>query len=394
MERRVKTISSSPLEKTLQKYVALQKTLAVNNSMSWSAAKRSSEIALNFVLNSGIESINIDDKDFAKKTELWWLAQTKRNSLQRVGDDSFQETNSPLSNASLQKILTQTKKFLKFIKHVYKGREPGTFNPKLITLADDLQERLSFTPRGVLKKKMPEPSVHQIKAFCDYLQSKPSFTKTLLAALIAVLYDSGMRFSECMTLKFSSLEPKEDFYLASLETSKTHQRTNILAASKPYLKAWLSIHPRKNNPEALLFCDKNGGALNYPNISKLFKYQLFLYNEKQKDPAMVIDWPEGKSFHYLRHLFVSRTDDWSDVHRNYWLGWSQKGMMNVYGKITWEKCKTDYFKMLAKEHNPFITTKLHALEEKEETEKKTLTDLELTQRVKEIMLKELSIQKK
>ncbi|MEI7961680.1 MAG: tyrosine-type recombinase/integrase [archaeon] len=388
-EKKTKSSTNSSLEKAFQKYLSLEKSLAQNNSMSWAGVKRSCEIAFEFVMNSGLESTDLESPEFVKKAELWWLAHTKRSAKQRMGDDSFIDSDRQLSNASLQKILTQIKKFFKFLKHMNKGREPELFNQKLIILPEELNERLSFNPRGVLKKKMSEPNVHQIKAFCDYLQSKPSFTKTQLSALIALLYDSGLRFSECMTLKITSIEPKEDFYLASLESSKTAQRTIILYASKSYLKSWLAIHPQKNNSNALLFCDKNGNMLDYQNASHLFKSELKKYNLKQKDALMQITWPEGKSFHYLRHLFVSRTDNWSDVHRNYWLGWSQKGMMNVYGKITWEKCKSNYFEMLEKEHNPFATTKTHALEEKEEIQRKTLTDLELTQRVKEIMAKEL-----
>ncbi len=74
-------------------------------------------------------------------------------------------------------------------------------------------------------------------------------------ALIMVLFDSGARASELLSIKIGDLTRKDDYYMMRIrkEYSKTKGRTISLAMCTEPLDAWLQAYPESNNPEARLF---------------------------------------------------------------------------------------------------------------------------------------------
>lgn len=71
--------------------------------------------------------------------------------------------------------------------------------------------------------------------------------------LVSVLYESGCRASELLDLKINSIT-FDEFGGVILANGKTGSRRVRLISSIPDLKAWLNVHPRKNEPTAPLFC--------------------------------------------------------------------------------------------------------------------------------------------
>ena len=76
-------------------------------------------------------------------------------------------------------------------------------------------------------------------------------------AIVALLYESGCRVGELLSLRIKDVQfdeygAKVWFPLQSL-TTKKHRRKVRVVYSVPYLSNWLSIHPRNDDPDAPLF---------------------------------------------------------------------------------------------------------------------------------------------
>jgi integrase len=133
------------------------------------------------------------------------------------------------------------------------------------------------------------PEVKWIKASChassfklsDDLPSADDVQKLIDAAtnardkaLISVLYDSGCRIGELLTLRAKNVG--FDDYGAVLHVNgKTGPRRVRIIHSVLRLQTWLDVHPLRSSPEAPVFCslsNKNRGAqLNYEPVSRMLK---------------------------------------------------------------------------------------------------------------------------
>ncbi|MGC8993727.1 MAG: tyrosine-type recombinase/integrase, partial [Candidatus Aenigmatarchaeota archaeon] len=97
-------------------------------------------------------------------------------------------------------------------------------------------------------QKLPQvltmEEINKMIEVCDNLRDK---------ALISVLYESGCRASEILDLKIKDLE-FDEYGGVLIVRGKTGSRRIRLISSIPALKEWLNVHPRKNDPNASLFC--------------------------------------------------------------------------------------------------------------------------------------------
>jgi integrase/recombinase XerD len=97
--------------------------------------------------------------------------------------------------------------------------------------------------------KLPEelPNADDVQKLID------AATNARDKALISILYDSGCRISELLTLRIRNVE--FDDYGAVLHVNgKTGQRRVRIIHSVLRLQAWLEEHPLRNSPEAPVFC--------------------------------------------------------------------------------------------------------------------------------------------
>jgi site-specific recombinase XerD len=118
--------------------------------------------------------------------------------------------------------------------------------------------------------KLPEdlPSADDVQKLID------AATNARDKALISVLYDSGCRIGELLTLRVKNVE--FDNYGAVLHVNgKTGPRRVRIIHSVLRLQTWLEVHPLGSNPEASLFCslsNKNRGAqLTYEPVLRMLK---------------------------------------------------------------------------------------------------------------------------
>jgi len=93
-------------------------------------------------------------------------------------------------------------------------------------------------------------------------------------ALISVLFDSGCRIGEILTLRMKNVQ-FDDYGGILLVTGKTGQRRVRIIHSVQRLQTWLDQHPFHNNPEAAVFCSisnkTRGDQLKYESVSRLLK---------------------------------------------------------------------------------------------------------------------------
>lgn len=90
-------------------------------------------------------------------------------------------------------------------------------------------------------------------------------------ALISVLYDSGCRIGELLTLRIKNVQ-FDEYGGVLLVSGKTGQRRVRIIHSVPKLQTWLEQHPVRNEPEAWVFCSlsnrKRGAQLKYEPVSR------------------------------------------------------------------------------------------------------------------------------
>jgi integrase/recombinase XerD len=118
--------------------------------------------------------------------------------------------------------------------------------------------------------KLPDdlPSADDVEKLID------TATNARDKALISVLYDSGCRIGEILTLRIKNVE--FDDYGAVLHVNgKTGPRRVRIIHSVLRLQTWLEEHPSRDHPEAPLFCslsNKNRGAqLTYEPVLRMLK---------------------------------------------------------------------------------------------------------------------------
>ncbi|MFH1400537.1 MAG: tyrosine-type recombinase/integrase [Nanoarchaeota archaeon] len=93
-------------------------------------------------------------------------------------------------------------------------------------------------------------------------------------ALIAVLHETGARAGELLGMRLRDIEHKNKHALIRVD-GKTGERRIPILQSIPYLERWLTNHPAKDNPNALLWISTHNGhrgePLRHIGLLKLLK---------------------------------------------------------------------------------------------------------------------------
>lgn len=154
--------------------------------------------------------------------------------------------------------------------------ESGLSKRQAATDAKELFDAIPFTDLRQTEKK--EQKIR------DKLVTHDEFTKLLngtssvrTRALIAVTYESGCRKGEIFTLRLKDIVRRENHWAIRVE-GKTGVRTVPIVSSIPYVKAWLQLHPDRENENQYLFVNNRGSEIKplHPNgfnttLSKLSK---------------------------------------------------------------------------------------------------------------------------
>ncbi len=189
---------------------------------------------------------------------LKWLAIWLEKDFDKANEEDIKRLvarieRSELSEWGKQNYKVAIKRFYRWLYKLPKGKDP------------ELTEWIRTTIKNN-NTKLPEELLteDEVKAMIN------ATPHTRDKALIAVLWDAGLRIGEAGSLKVKNVI-FDDYGAVLVVHGKTGYRRVRIIWAVPYLMDWLEQHPLKDNPEAPLWVKIWGGkteAMNYAAIRK------------------------------------------------------------------------------------------------------------------------------
>lgn len=136
------------------------------------------------------------------------------------------------------------KKFWKWLKHPDKNRELEEYPLEVKWIKVKRAQRESLSPKHI-------PNWDDILAMIKHCRNPRD------KAFVATLFDSGNRIGEQLPLTIDRVEILQHGVNLKIGKSKTKLRDNFIYMSVPYLLEWMECHPRKDDPNAPLWCRIN-----------------------------------------------------------------------------------------------------------------------------------------
>lgn len=125
------------------------------------------------------------------------------------------------------------------------------------------------------KGEIHELTVHDIITWEDVITLSNAAMNPRDRALVQVLWDTGLRIEELLTLRIKSVERvnKGSAVKLHVEKSKTKRRSPLIVRSAPALLHWIDYHPRKNDKESPLWCKviKPHSLMDYDTARKILR---------------------------------------------------------------------------------------------------------------------------
>ena len=219
---------------------------------------------------------------------------TKRD-IQRLVGRIESENYSAWTKHTYKAMIKRFWKWLKGVDKVYPEEE------EWIKVQTGREKRL---PEELLS----EEEIKRMVEAADNLRDK---------ALISVLYESGCRIGEILTLKIRHVEPNE-YGSKIIVRGKTGMRKILLISSAPYLATWMNSHPFKDDPDAPLWIDmKRRRNLSYSAASAILKRAAAKSGIKKKIHPHLLR--HSRATELAKHLTESQMKAY--------LGWVQSSKM-------------------------------------------------------------------
>jgi len=135
-------------------------------------------------------------------------------------------------------------------------------------------------------------------------------------ALITMAWDSGARSGEIRELTVGDVGDHAHGMSVTFD-GKTGQRSVVLIPSVPHVRQWLSNHPRRDDPDAPLWCNTNNGE----DISYQMKLKILRSAARKAD----INPPSKATFTRMRKSSASylAAQNVSQVHLENHHGWKR-----------------------------------------------------------------------
>jgi len=139
-------------------------------------------------------------------------------------------------------------------------------------------------------------------------------------ALISVLFDSGCRIGELLTLRIKNLH-FDEYGGVLLVTGKTGQRRVRIIHSVQRLQTWLEQNPFREQPDAIVFCSLSnkgrGNQLRYEAVSRILK--------KIRERAHVTKKVNPHAFRHARATLLAQ--HLTDSQLKQYFGWQADSKM-------------------------------------------------------------------
>jgi site-specific recombinase XerD len=113
------------------------------------------------------------------------------------------------------------------------------------------------------KHRLPEELLteEEIVKMIDFSKNKRD------KAFIAVLYESGCRIAEVLTIKLKNVA-FDDLGTKISVFGKTGSRRIRLVSSESYIKEWINNHPNKDDPDSYVWVRSDNKIIGYPTVRK------------------------------------------------------------------------------------------------------------------------------
>jgi len=137
--------------------------------------------------------------------------------------------------------------YAEWTKHDYRVTLKKFF--KWLRGTDEYPKEVSWLKTGVSKnrQKLPEELLSPQEVNDMIVAANNSRDR----ALIALLYESGCRIGEILSLKIKQVQLHAHGYQITVKSQKKPRRL-LLIASTPYLSAWLNEHPKRDDEQSYL----------------------------------------------------------------------------------------------------------------------------------------------
>jgi integrase len=149
-------------------------------------------------------------------------------------------------------------------------------------------------------------------------------------AVVATLYDSGLRFNEFLNLRVGDVVVEENglghiTLPEGFEGMKSGRRDVFIFESLPYLTAWMNLHPERGNPRAPLWPPVRRGGHDRPVNS---------FSLSKTIHGLAVDAKIRKRVHphLLRHSRATElaSRNWNEEMLRRQFGWSKSSPMPSY----------------------------------------------------------------
>lgn len=148
-------------------------------------------------------------------------------------------------------------------------------------------------------------------------------------ALVLVLYESGCRVGELLSLRIKNIQ-FDEYGAVLLVSGKTGDRRIRVIASSSTLASWLDNHPYKNNPESFVWVTKFHRAKNKKSSYELLNYagfaKMLRVLAKRADIKKKVNphaFRHARATHLAKHLTESQLKEM--------FGWTQSSkMVSIY----------------------------------------------------------------
>ena len=215
---------------------------------------------------------------------------------------------------SLARIVTTIKKLVKYL-----GKK-------------DLYEKIK-TP-----KRRTEPP--EVLSKDEVYKILDSLNDLEYKAMVAVIYEGGLRLKEARMLKLKHVHLNEHGFLLRIEESKSQWRMIQIIEFKDLLAKWLEIHPDRNNSEAWLFPSKWDPRR--PVARNVLNMQL--HKAAQRAGLKKKVYP-----HLLRHTRATELYPYfKEKEMMYLFGWRTRAMLDIYSHLKPEQIHEKYLALYGK----------------------------------------------
>jgi site-specific recombinase XerD len=263
-----------------------------------------------------------------------WIG--KKSFATATKDDMIQLVNFIQDKYPKQSTITDYKTMLKkFYRNMLSN---GKVVPEVVEWINlkPIKEQEKINPSNIF---LEEDILRILQA-----ESNPTNTwaKIRNKAMVAFLYDSGVRVGELLTMHIGDIKANGSLWNITVR-GKTGQRTFPIFPSIPYLKDYLNIHPRRDDDTAFLWCSFN-------NVNQSISYQKVRIILHRAVRRAGINKPFNP--HNFRHSAVTRDAAFmSDQKLKRKYGWTKNSeQLAVYSHIRLEDLEDSYRKHYNLEH--------------------------------------------